>query len=132
MDQLAEALMDAFKEYHDLQQAQLAALDVEAHPDLAGFTAARSAAFENLKNRLTQLLKMLNQNNDAKSLHLADTCREEVSRLLERDEALSARILEYRESLRTQLARLSKGRRALSGYAPGAVGAAPRLVRNSS
>lgn len=131
MDQLAEKIMEDFRQYHSIQSVQMDAIETEAHPDIARFTFERSAAFENLKNHLTLLLKMVNSADKVKYLHLATTCQDEVARLLARDEILADRIREYRDHLKGRMASLNRGRRVLKGYGQGGSGASATFVHKS-
>ena len=130
MARLPENMERTLEDYRRMQERQLQAMVSEEHPDIERFRFERTAAFENLKNELTLMVKMVNNDGDG-ALPVATECQERIRRLLERDEELREHIGNYRERLQARLARMGHGKRALRGYGNSDLGASPRVMSKS-
>ena len=115
MNQLPEDLLLSFEQYGAMQKLHIQSLETENNPDMAKFNFERSMAFEELKNRLSLMLKMIKTGN-CDVLQIALACHDRLSLIMERDDLLAKLIGKYRDILEQQRQQLCHGKKALKGY----------------
>ena len=121
MNQLPEDLIESFERYDAMQEAHLESLETGDHPDMEKQNFERAKAFEDLKNRLTAMLRGIRR-EDNDGLKIALACQDRLTPIMERDDLLARRMGEYRDKLVQDLQHLGQGKKALRGYGrPGSI-----------
>lgn len=131
MSQMSEDLIESFERYEGMQEAHIKCLDTDdqIHHGMQRFNFERARAFEDLKNKLTPMLKRIRR-EDSDGLKIALACQDRLASIMERDDLLARRMDEYRDRLQQHLEQLRQGKKALRGYGYGGTGSptSPRFV----
>ena len=116
LTQKTSSLEDCFRNYEKIQVQHLNFMKSEDLPDLSLMTEERTKAFQLLKTTLDSFIQNAGTHYGSDSLSILNGYESRLSLMMKLDEDISGEIQKYRNSLKTNLNRMKKGKMAMTGY----------------
>ncbi|MCK5100868.1 MAG: hypothetical protein KAR45_22355 [Desulfobacteraceae bacterium] len=115
-EQYKQKLELCFTEYEELQILHLDVMKTEPMPDIAAMTNDRDKVFDRLKQNIDDFIGNAGSHGGTDSLPVLAEFEERLTSIMNVNEKLSKAIEEYREDLKTNLAKMKQSKAALRGY----------------
>ncbi len=128
---LPQSLITAFADFENIQKKHLDAFKAGNQLDLQKYIFERSHAFEDLKNRLTEVYKIQKQASARAAAAITAACRERLAYILAMDKLLAGEMNNYRRGLASRLKQMGQGRQAFRGYGKTGAMHAPRFLNKA-
>ena len=101
------------EKYKDIQEKQINAFETELMPDLESLNFERAGVFADLKNNLDHFSNIIHYKPD---MELIIHYQTQLKEIMEIDELLKKRIIEYKKELKQHMLDTSKSKTAFHGY----------------
>lgn len=115
----------ALNELNELQSAHIESFDKSVPPDIERQSAEREKGFSNLKHRIDLFVRMTGTESNAETESMLQFFNNSITVLLEQNKTLEMKVRAYKESIRSNIQNLSKGKHAIGRY-----GSASVLTKN--
>ena len=116
IEQYKQKLELCFTEYENLQKLHIDVMKNEPMPDIARMTKDRDSVFDELKQNLDAFVGNAGSTGGIDNLPALAKFEERLTSIMNVNEKLSKAIEEYRENLKTNLAKMKQSKAALRGY----------------
>ena len=115
--------------YEKIQAHHLCQMQSETLPDLELMNTERAGAFRTLKAALDTFMGNAGTIYGSDSLSMLSGYEQIVSSMMELDEKIAIEIKKHKDRLKADLARMKKGKQAITGYkSTGTVLSSPKVV----
>ncbi len=114
--QNSSIIEECFDHYEKIQLQHLHILQSNTVPDLNLMTRDREKIFQILKTNLETMMENAGLTHRTDSISDLGKYENRLNAIMKLDEAISIEIKKYRDTLKTNLNRMKKGKAAMNGY----------------
>jgi hypothetical protein len=116
MENKFKHIEETLNRLHDLQASHLEDFNKKELPDLEKQSAERSHEVEKLMKSINGIVSIIEDTNGAASKSMVYFLNNKISTLLEQNKALEKKVQDFKDNMKKNMKKISKGKQAIGSY----------------